>query len=333
MEPIRKSQPTVGAVHVDRPLTNISIAFLQDPAMFVADRVFSNIPVQRQSDNYFEFPRGFFNRNEAEKRAPGSESKGTGYELTTSNYFADVWAMHHDIPDQRRANADSPLQPDREAVELVSHKLLLRRESEWVTKYFVTGVWTAEDTGVSAAPSAGEFLQWNDAASTPIEDIQAGKDAILEDTGFEPNTLVISQHVWTAFKNHPDIIDRIKFGQTPGSPAVASVNTVAQVMELDRIIVAKAIQNTAAEGATDVHSFIAGKNALLAYSAPSPGLMTPSAGYTFSWTGPVGSGPAGQRMSRLRMENLRSDRIEGEMAFVQKLVSADLAKFFLTAVA
>ena len=46
------TQPTARAVHVDQPLTNISVAFLQNAASFVASRVFPNIRVQKQSDVY-----------------------------------------------------------------------------------------------------------------------------------------------------------------------------------------------------------------------------------------------------------------------------------------
>ena len=58
--------------------------------------------------------------------------------------------------------------------------------------------------------------------------------------------------------------------------------------------------------------------------------MTPSGGYTFSWTGAIGAGDSGGRISRFRLEQLKSDRVEIEMAFDQKLVSADLGYRFDT---
>ena len=95
------TSPTAGAVHVDSALTNISIAFLQNASHFVSHQVFPNIPVAKQSDRYFTFDRGDFNRDEAQKRAPGAESAGGGYNLdNTPTYFADVWAFHKDIPGQ-----------------------------------------------------------------------------------------------------------------------------------------------------------------------------------------------------------------------------------------
>jgi hypothetical protein len=57
--------------------------------------------------------------------------------------------------------------------------------------------------------------------------------------------------------------------------------------------------------------------------------MSPTAGYTMSWTGYLGNGNEfGMAVSNMRMDNLRSDRIEAEMAFDHKVVSTDMGYFF-----
>jgi hypothetical protein len=61
--------------------------------------------------------------------------------------------------------------------------------------------------------------------------------------------------------------------------------------------------------------------------------MTPSAGYTFSWTGLLGAGAEGNRIKSFRMEALSADRVEIDMCFDQKLVSADLGWFWTSIVA
>lgn len=326
--------PTPGDVHVNTPLTNLSIAFFQQQGNFVADRVFPNVPVPKQGDRYYVYDRGYFNRDEMKKRAPGAESAGGHYTVdNTPTYFADDWAFHHDIPDQRRGNSDAVLDPDREATELVTIKALIRREKQWVSNYFTTSKWTTDITGVAGVPGASQVKQWNDAASNPIEDVRAGKAKVLESTGFEPNALVLGYHVANALVDHPDIVDRVKYGQTPGSPARVTEATLSALFDIPTILIMKSIENTAAEGAANVHSFIGGKHALLVYAAPAPSIMTPSGGYTFSWTGFLGATPQGYRIKRFRMEPNASDRVEIEMAFDQKLVAADLGYFFTTIVA
>lgn len=324
--------PSSSDVHVNAPLTNISIAYMQNAQNFVATRVFPNIPVAKQADRYYTYDRGDFNRDQARVRAPGTESAGSGYRLdNTPTYFADVYAIHKDIPDQVRANADSVLNPDREATEWVTQQLLIRREKQWVSKYFTGGVWTNDYDGVASSPGANEVIQWSDTTSgDPIGNIRSAKTTVLQSTGFMPNTLVVGQEVMDALVDHPDIVDRIKYsgGVSNGNPAVVNEQSLAALFGLDRIIVSRAIENTAAEDATNVHAFIGGKKALLTYAAPTPGIMTPSAGYSFSWTGFLGAGGEGNRIKRFRMEHLSSDRVEGEIAFDCKLVSADLGAYW-----
>lgn len=325
--------PTSGDVHVNRPLTNISIAYMQNPAGFVADRVFPNIPVVKQSDRYFRYDRGDFNRNQMAKRAPSTESAGSGWKIdSTPTYFCDIWALHKDIDDPTRANADEPLDMDRDATEFLSIQALLNREINFQTNFFTTGIWTTNRNGVTASPSPTDVVMWDVASSTPIEDVKANADAIHVLTGFRPNKLVLGRQVWTKLSDHAEFVDRIKYGAAANSPAIVSRQAAAAVFEIDEILVMDGIQNTAQENpsfeTSMSHAFIGGKNALLLYAAPRPSLLMPSGGYTFSWTGYVGAGPMGQRIKRFRVEILSSDRIEMEAAYAQKVVGPDLGCFF-----
>jgi hypothetical protein len=326
--------PTPSDVHVNRPLTNISVAYIQDQTRFVTSKIFPNIPVQKKSDQITTWSKDDWNRDEMRERAPATESAGGGYRPSTpDSYLAIVYAFHKDVDDQTRSNADQNTL-DEEATRFVTMKGLLRRERLWINKFFKTGVWGTNYTGVASAPTTGQTLQWNDAASDPVMVMRRLRTNVGEATGgFEPNTLVLGRRAWDALYDHPDIIDRIKYGGTPGAPAIVARQAIAALLEIDNIYVLNAVENTAAEGLTGSHSFMAGNHALFCHVAPNPGLMTPSAGYTFSWNGYLGAAEDGQRISQFRMENIRSDRVEIEMAFDQKLVGADLGVFIQNVVA
>jgi len=323
-------QPTLSQVHIDAPLTNLSVAYMQKQENFIADKVFPIVPVDKKSNKFFVYRKNDWFRDEAQRRADGTESAGSGYNLDTDSYSADVWAFHKDVGDQTLANADAPLTPLREASEFVTHRLLLRRELQFVSDYFTTGVWGSDQTGVSSSPSTNQFLQWNDANSDPINDIEAGKSGILSTTGFEANTLVLGYEVFRQLKNHPDMIDRFKYTQ---AGALVTEALLAQVFGVERVLVAKTVKATNNEGATGAYDFAFGKSALLAHVAPNPGLLTPSAGYTFAWTGVSEGLGSTLGVSQFRMEHLKATRVEGQVAFDNKVVGSDLGYFFTTAVA
>ena len=330
--------PTLQSVHTNRPLTNISIAYTQNADAFIASRVFPSIGVSKRSDSYYTYDRSYWFSSNVQKRAPGTESAGGGYKLGQDSYFCDVYSFHKDIDDQIRDNADLPLNLDREATEYVAAQFMIHRERDFANTFLAGGVWTFEADGVaSGETAAGSFdptnasnndlRQWNDPASTPIEDIRRAKEFMLERTGFEPNKLTMGVRVFNRLMDHPDIIDRIKYGQTAGAPAAANRETLAKLFEVDEILVAKATNNTAAEGLAESNSFIVGKHALLSYAPATAGLMTPSAGYTFNWTGHT-KGFGAPEMKKFRMEHLESDRVEGKMAYDLKKVAGDLGYFF-----
>jgi hypothetical protein len=314
-------QPTPGDAHVNVPLTNISVAFLQSAQGFVADDVFPVVPVEQQSNLYYQFTKEDFFRDEAKLRAPATESAGGGFTLSTASYSANVEAFHSDIDDQLRANADSILSLDRAATELVTHKLMIRRERRWMSSFFTTGVW-----GTDITPGT----LWSvSATADPRKDVETGKMAIQAATGFKPNTLVLGTRVLSALRYCQQIIDQFKY------TSADSINTdmLAGFFDIDRIIVTGAVWTNAVEGnATQTTDFIGGKHALLCYSAPAPSLMAPSAGYTFAWRGYTGA-INGLRIKKLRADLAAADRIEGEMAYDMKKVAASLGYFFNGAVA
>lgn len=319
--------PKMQEAHIDRALTNVSVAYLQDASAFIADKVFPIVPVKRQSDVFYTYNKGDFMRDEAQVRGAGTESAGGDYGVEASDpYYCRKHAFHKDITEEERANYDEPLNADTDAADFVSQKMLIRREMAWASKFFTTGVWGTEVAGVADGASDGQTLQWDLPTSNPIKDITDASVAMAAATGFKPNTLVLSPHAFNALKNHEDILDRIKYTQK----GIVTTDLLATLFEVEHVYVAWGVVNSAARGAADSVDFIMGKHALLCYAAPRPALKKPSAGYIFAWTGLEGSGAYGNRIVRLPMDQLGlgTERIEGEIAFDVKKVCADLGYFF-----
>jgi hypothetical protein len=312
----------------------LSVGYQQEADDFVANTVFPAIPVTNRSDVYFVYNRGDFFRNNMQKRAPGTPAAAAGYKLTTKTYIADVWAEKKLIDDQIRANSDSPLQPDRDATMWLTQQALINRDVNWATAYFTTGLWGGERAGQAAA-DATHVRYWNLSGSTPIEDILAGQLAIKGATGKWPNVLVLGAQVYISLLTNPEIIDRLKYGQTAPGAVVVKATDLAALFQVKKVVVMSGIQTTSAEDLVadsdttpDTFAFISGKHALLAYAADSPGIMQASAGYTFNWTGLTGATAAGMRIKKFRWEVDAADHVEIEQAYAFGLVSKYLGFFF-----
>lgn len=322
------AQPTSSQVHaINVPLTNISTAYIQNQSNFIAGKVFPKVSVKKKSDAFYTYPKNSWLRDEARPRAGGTESVGSGYDLGTDNYTAKVWAIHKDIDEQARDNADAGINLDRDATEFVTQRILLSREIQWMTDYFTTSVWSSPDIVPSALWSAY-------ATSDPVGDIETGKTRILSVTSYMPNTLVLGYQTFVQLKNHPDIIDRINRFAYSGSVINATEQMLAVLFGVQNVYVSMGIKATNVEGETAATSFIAGKHALLAYIAPRPSLMTPSAGYTFSWDGVANGMPGAEiGIKKFYIPDIASDRVEGQIAYANKVIGSDLGVFYNGAVA
>ncbi len=319
------AQPTISQVHpVNRPLTNVSIAYMQKQEHFIAGQVFPNVPVDKKSDSYFVYTKNDWFRDEAQIRPDGTESAGSGYNLDTATYNCDVFAFHKDVGDQTSANSDAPLNPAKDATEFVTQRLMLRREIQWATDYFAPSIWATDSTPASL---------WSDyTTSDPVADIETGRLTILSTTGFLPNTLVLGYNVWAKLKQHPDLVDRIKGAAGPGNPAIVTRQALAAVFEVERVLVAMAVKATNVESETAAYAFTHGKHALLAYVNPSPSLLQPSAGYCFNWTGVSGGMGGTVGVKSLEVPLKAATRYEGQIAFDNKVVATDLGYLFASVV-
>lgn len=293
--------------------------------------------MQKQSDLFWKYTKSDWRRTDAQKRAPGTESAGVGWKVDTGQYFAEVWAVHKDIDDQVRANADSYWKLDKDSTTFVTNQLLLRRDLDWNDRYFKEGVWGTDYTGVASGVGPGEFLQWNDAASDPIVQFADLQTEFVLQAGRKANTLVLGAHTITQLKNHPDIIDRIKYTQK----GIVTTDLLASLFDVERVLVSYASYTDVAEEADGrsqddaaTYSFMTNsKSALLCYTPSAPSLMTPAAGYIFTWNGYLGGNAFGVRMKNFRMEHIAADRIEGEMTYDMKVVAGDMGIFLKDAVA
>lgn len=318
-----KKAADLAQVHIDTPLSSISTAYMQEQTDFVAGRVFPVVPVEKQSDKYFTWPKNTFFRNRASIWTPGTHMKGSQFDLSTDDYLAEFRAFEHPLRWDLRDNADAALQFERAPVEYVTRMLLLNREVEWASAFMTTGIWATDVTGGT------DFTQWSDYDnSDPIKDFRDARLLVKKNTGYTPNTCVLAQEVYEVLADHPLLKELYKYTGT----AILTPDLVARALRVERLYIAGGIQITSGEGAsTETYDWIFAKRGWLGYVAPRPGLMTPSAGYIFSWRGFTQGFEVG--IERIPDRRVKADFTQGFSAYALKVVASDLGYLFDTAVA
>lgn len=328
---------TPSQVHIDQPLSNLTLAYVQSQDVFIADKVFPTVGVSKQSDRYYIYDRANSNRaGDVKLLAPRTEINRIGMAISSDSYITDVRGLAMDFDEQTLANEDEVLDIRAAGAQTLMMRMLIDREVNWATSFFSTGIWTTEVDG-AAAVGAGTKIFWNDYTnSTPIQNVtEALRTAQLTSGGFKPNTMVVGKEVRDILINHPDILARLNGGSTISNPALVTDGKLAEIFGVKNFFIMEAVQNTAKEGITEVMSFIGGKNAMLCYTPDNAGLMTPASGLTFAHNNIVGVSNLGISVESFSDDALKrqqvAEQIQVKMSYDMKVVGADLG-YFLNAI-
>jgi hypothetical protein len=156
----------------------------------------------------------------------------------------------------------------------------------------------------------------------------------LKSGGYKPNTMVVGKEVRDILINHPDVLARLNGGATVTNTALITNAKLAEIFEVENMFVMEAVRNTGAEGLAESNAFIGGKFAMMTYTPPSAGLMTPAAGLTFSWNSMPGVTNLGVSIESFSDPALRrvgvAEEIQAKLAYDMQIVGADLGVFFNT---
>lgn len=283
------ARPDLVDVHADQPLTDFSSAAFQDEGAF-AWRDFAPIkPTDKQSNTYVVFDRGDFFRSEARQRAPGTKVALRDYKLSRDTYLCDRYAVGAGISEEEMANADPGIDLEQTTAAVLAQDLNIRAEILMTTAFLDTAsVWGADTTPGTL---------WDDDASAPLKDIATEHAALTQAIGRPGNTILCGAEVFFKLMNHPDLLARLPDNKT----RIIGQADLAGLFGVDRFLVTFASQTTSQEGLTDTFAYIGGDHLVLAYVDPTPGLRTPTAAVTFSWTGLTGASPSGIRTKRIML--------------------------------
>jgi hypothetical protein len=308
-------QPSSRDLHVDRPLTTISLAYRN--AEYIADQIFPVVPVMKQSDKIPKYDQSHWFRNDAKFRAAGEKSHRGGFAVDTSDtYFCERASEGFEVADEQRDNQDAPFDLDRDATEFVTDKVQMKREVNFASNFMTTSVWGTDKDGTANA----DFTQFSDyGGSSPLTVFTDYKDTVEGKIAREPNLLVLGKQVYSQLKWHPDLVDTIKYTQK----GQLTPDLIAALLEVEKLLIGRAIYTTSVEGTAEAsvsYTRVWGKSALMLYTPGRPSLLSPAAGYTFVWERVA---KAIQYIKRMRDEEREVDIIEANSYFAQKVTGAN----------
>ncbi len=267
------TQMTTGQARVVDPiLTTVAQGFQN--AEFVGMNLFPAVPVGQRGGKIITFGKEDFQLY-ATARAPGANTKRIQYGYSGGPYALEQHALEGLVPFElmQDARAVPGIDLGRGAIVKVQNTIGLRLEYAQAALATAAGNYAASNKVTLAGTS-----QWSDlttGVSDPVNDIEAAKEAVRSKIGKRPNTVVLGAAVFAKLRQHPKIVDRIKYTGRDS----ATVELLAALFGVKRVLVGDAVYADAAGNFVDVW----GKFVVVAYTdiASVAEQGTPSYGYTY----------------------------------------------------
>lgn len=317
-------------------LTNMSLAYFQQ-LPYGAREMFPIVPVPLASSYYYKFNKGDLARLQVGLKPQFGKVAPAVMGTTDDSYSTKVRQIivgidQIDALNFQRTNTPGASDPRRSRALFVAEQMNIELDVNFAKNYFKAGVWTNQLTGVVSNPSTNQFLQFNDGNSDPITVIEDAIGLIKVNARRSPNKIGLGYDVYKALKQHPDIIERVKYTGTTANPANVTPQVLAQLFGVEKVVVFESTYNTAGDGLTDSMSFICDpKGVLICYAPNTPSIDIPSAGYIFTWD-MLGNGNW-MAMDQFEGEKgTHSEYMEGLLSYDMKKVADDCAVYLTAAV-
>lgn len=299
--------PDVQQVHIDAALTNISLAYQN--ADFIAEQLAPRVSVRKQSDRYYVYDaEREAIRTSDDQRAPGSLAAEVDYSLSSDSYFCSDHALASAVTDEERDNSDPALQPQIDRTEFLTERILLNQEIA-TQQALKTAAGIPEKI-------LGEETAWNLAGSDPVADVREARMTVFENCQRRANVMVVPYQVYEILRSHPAVTEAIKYG----GHAVATPQLLAQLFDVDRVLVPRACVNTAKPGQAAQISHVWDNTVYLAHVAARAGLKQVTLAHTFVWNGAAGA-DNGVVVERWRENGRKADMVRVQKYYDIKLIA------------
>ena len=269
------------AFPVNPQLTAIAIGYRNPDVNLIADTVLPRVPTAKKFVyTSYSAAQGYTvpSTRVGRKSEPNmvdfggtlvnSETVDYGLDDMVPNDEQDAWAS------MAKPETGGPISPQQLSVMMLTSLVELDREIRVANTVFNSANYVAANQVTNSGTS-----QWSDYVnSNPLSQLMS----ILDSTLFRANQMVIGRPAWTVLRQHPKIVQAVYKSQQ--GAGVITQEMLAELLEIDKIVVGEAWVNTARKGQPANYQRAWGKTcALLFTSLQAAQMAQPTYGFTAQW--------------------------------------------------
>lgn len=240
----------------------------------IADQVLPEFPVTAETFKWNEYPYAQGVSVPDTKVGRRSATQRVEFGAIERDGSTEDHALEDSVP-ITDATANSDIDPEEVAAEMVSQLVTLAREARTARLVFNPATYLPEQVKVYGA---GEG--WYDPDSDVLGDFEEAKDSMIVD----PNTLTIGLDGWRALRRHPQLVKAARPASTSGEGRL-TMDELKELLEIETINVGKAQLNLAKPGQGEMIARVWDAHASLTFTER---VIKSARVYTFAATARLG---------------------------------------------
>jgi hypothetical protein len=269
-------QPTSDTV-IQRPDLAVVVSEFRETAVtgMIGRRVLPVFRTAKQTASFPVIPKEVMLKIHKTHRAMRGAYPRSDWEFEDGFFFTRENGWEELIDDRERALYATLFDAEVVATQRATRIVDMNQELRIASKVFNPANFTVHDI----------VNEWDDAANAvPIDDVNAGKNAIRQASGLLANALIIAWTTFQSLKNCDQIVDRIKFTFPGIDINKMTTQELARVFDVPQVLVGGAIYDSADKGRdATIADVWNDEYAMLTVISDAASIADPCIGRTFMW--------------------------------------------------
>jgi hypothetical protein len=279
-------------------------------AGYIATQVLPVMSVASQAGNFGKIKLAELLQQRQTKRAPGSGYARGSWTFDKATYATEEHGAEEPVDDREAKMYAEYFDAEQVSTMRAFSSVLRNAEERVANAVFNATTWSG---GALTTAITNEWDSNHKTNAIPIDDVEGAVNKVYDASGLWPNALIINRRVFRNLRNLDQIIDRINSEGAGNASKPSDITTamLAQVFDLDYVIVAGTSKNGAKEGQTASPTQIwSSEYAMVCRIATGNDMREPCIGRTFHWSND-GSSIGGT------VESYRDEAIRGNVIRVR----------------
>jgi len=271
--------PSTAITRTDLASTFSEFDLAMSRKRFIGPRVLKPRLVGVQAADVGKIPIEALLRTLDDARTAGGGYQRDDFEFSKFNYSTNEHGREVALDDRQLKVFRDLIDAESIQAQRAEDIVLRNYEIDCAAALYDTATWTG------AALTTAIVEEWDTAAAAvPITDVEAARRKIHDGCGLEPNALICNRNQFWNLANTAQVIDRIKYWGGD-DPKQINEAMIAALLDLEYVLVAGGIKNTANEGqAASLSRIWSDEYAMVARVAVTDDPQEPCVGRTFMWS-------------------------------------------------